>query len=175
MAVHLAPVKPTVVIYCQSVSGVTPDADRRLREVKAGLEEEGIPCSVKTSPESDVVRLAFQGTQDSPLGVGVGIGGQHGICIHYTRLPVDQPLFLLTEAAQAGEWRRFGYNAARLVKGTPLKNCEVDADAAGMESDGQRFDTPVQSDDLAALQATIAAIVQKILREPSFAEAMRRW
>ena len=168
MAVHLAPVKPVVVIYYQNDSGELPEKDARIREVKAGLEEEGIPCTVKNVPDgiSGATALAYQGARDSQLSVGVGLSNTE-IAIHYARLPEDQPLFLLSEQGTSFIWRQIGYNAARLVKGTPFKTDTGDAvDAENAENN---------KGDQAALAGLITQVVRQVLQNPAFAEAVRRW
>ncbi|WP_425060122.1 hypothetical protein SCACP_07700 [Sporomusa carbonis] len=97
------------------------NCDAKLRELQAGMEEEGIPYSLLNGDRNDAVALAYQGAQASPLGVGVGISPA-GMCIHYHKLPALQPLFTLTGEGTAADWRQFGYNAARLVKGLPFKD-----------------------------------------------------
>jgi hypothetical protein len=109
-------VKPCVIITVLP----HPGCEYKIREVEAGMEEEGIPCLVVQSNEADAVALAYQGACYSKLGVGLGIG-LNGLCIHYGKLPEQQPLFALTGAGTPVEWRHFGYNAARLVKGIPFK------------------------------------------------------
>ncbi|HWR39144.1 MAG TPA: glycerol dehydratase reactivase beta/small subunit family protein [Patescibacteria group bacterium] len=169
MAVHLAPVKPSVMIYCEDSPAET--LQRRLREVEAGLEEEGIPFILKKAAEQDPVRLAHRAAGESALSVGVGIGGPWGVCIHYSRFQEDQPLFLLKDEAGPAQWRCFGYNAARLVKGTPFK--EVDESpaepAAGWPEQQRSASEEEQRRQL------LNAVVKRLLQEPAFAEAVRRW
>ena len=109
--------KPCVIIYVIP----HPLAEPKTREIKAGLEEEGIPYSIVNSEKLTAVELAYQGACESQLGVGVGISAE-SLCIHYAKLPSDQPLFSFNGPGSAVEWRCFGYNAARLVKGIPFKN-----------------------------------------------------
>lgn len=129
----------------------------KLRELQAGMEEEGVPCFLLTVEEPDVITLAYRGAHASPLGVGVGISPA-GMCIHYQKLPERQPLFVLDNENNLAEWRRFGYNAARLVKGLPFKNKQTEAE-----------DTHV---DTMQLYARVREIVHKVLRE--FAQGMGR-
>ena len=169
MAVHLAPAKPSVLIYCEDAAA--GNGQRRLREVQAGLEEEGIPFALKKSADSDPVRLAHQGAQESALGVGIGIGGPWGICIHYSRLPENAPLFLLTDEAGPEMWRCFGYNAARLVKGTPFKQPDEPAEILPV-ADTMETKHEKEEDQRKKL---LEAVVKRLLQEPAFAEAIRRW
>ncbi|HWR08463.1 glycerol dehydratase reactivase beta/small subunit family protein [Sporomusa sp.] len=127
-----------------------PGYEAKLRELQAGMEEEGVPCSLLTGEDLDSIALAYQGAHMSPLGVGVGISPA-GMCIHYRKLPERQPLFVLGSEADVTEWRRFGYNAARLVKGLPFKDQQIEE--AG---------TPV---DTTQLYASVREIVLKVLQE----------
>ncbi len=129
----------------------------KLREVQAGLEEESIPWRIASCENGGFIALGHQAAQESQLGVGIGID-EAGLCIHYQKLPEKEPLFQLTETAQADDWRRIGYDAARLVKGIPFKayqrpmpdQCEIAAAA---------------SDEEAALRRLIEAVVRQVTRE----------
>ena len=139
--------KPCVLIYVSPHIGW----QKKIREVQAGMEEEGIPCQVVQVEEFDAVALAYQGAIASKLGVGLGIGAE-SLCIHYHKLPAKHPLFVLNVPGTPVQWRYFGYNAARLVKGIPFKV--------------QPTEEPVpQQMDSKALYNLIYGIVQKILRE----------
>lgn len=107
--------KPCVLIYVVP----HPGDKEKLREVRAGMEEEGIPCTVLQGSGNDVTALAYQGAGSSQLGVGMGIGPD-GMSIHYQKLPPQEPLFV-SAAGDPVQWRYFGCNAARLVKGIPFK------------------------------------------------------
>ncbi|VBB05300.1 diol/glycerol dehydratase/dehydratase reactivating factor [Lucifera butyrica] len=119
MAAIATPVKPCVMIYIEQQAG----QEEKVREIEAGLEEEGIPYLLVTGCGSHAAELAYQGAAASPLGVGIGIH-RESLCIHYHRLPPEEPLFRLDGSARPEDWRRVGYNAARLVKGTPFKEME---------------------------------------------------
>ncbi|KAA9159774.1 hypothetical protein FPZ12_019275 [Amycolatopsis acidicola] len=103
------PVPPTVVVY----SAFSPC----LREILAGLEEEGVPAEVSSYPGGDAVVLAFAAALASPLDVGIGVGDTGTVCVHHAKLPQDEPAL----TGPAGEARRLGHNAARLVTRIPLK------------------------------------------------------
>lgn len=139
--------KPCVLIHVAPHSG----SDKKLREVRAGMEEEGIPCTVSQGNVADVIALAYEAARASQLGVGMGIA-EKGVCIHYYKLLEKEPLFLLAEEGTALQWRHFGYNAARLVKGIPFKT-EPAPDAG---------DATVNEEDITVL---VRRIVEKILRE----------
>jgi hypothetical protein len=124
----------------------------KLRELQAGMEEEGVPCLLTDDAGGDAAALAFKGAQVSPPGVGVGISPA-ALCVHYQKLPERQPLFVLERTGTPAEWRNFGYNAARLVKGLPFKDTSVQEEAAAPE------------DDMAKLYASVREIILKVLQE----------
>lgn len=120
-----AAVRPNIVIYVNAHFGQAA----KLREVQAGMEEEGVPGAWFVGA-GDACSLACRGAAESPLGVGVGIGAE-ALSVHYHKLPADKPLFALPAGDGPSAWRRLGCNAARLVKGTPFK----DLAAEGADSD----------------------------------------
>ncbi|SDF56426.1 glycerol dehydratase reactivase beta/small subunit family protein [Sporolituus thermophilus] len=146
-----APVKPTVMVgYAPH-----PDDTAKLREVAAGLEEEGIPYTIKPVDEADTVAIAYAAACASPLGVGLGIR-EREMCIHYYRLPETKPLFLSTGGNGPAVWRWFGYNAARLVKGTPFKpQPDVQTAPSGV----------AEPDSAAELKDMIVRTIYKVLQE----------
>lgn len=138
--------KPCITIY--AVPHLL--CEQKVREITAGMEEEGIPYLLVDSKQGTAVELAYQGACESQLAVGVGISAEQ-LCIHYAKLPWDQPLFTLNGPGQAVEWRCFGYNAARLVKGIPFKN--------------HLEESVSQSSDVSELYHLVSCIVTKILQE----------
>ncbi|CUH94328.1 hypothetical protein P22_0394 [Propionispora sp. 2/2-37] len=109
--------KPRIVIAVQSHSGW----ETKVREIEAGLEEEGVPWTVLTvSQPGTIAQTAHQAAGLSPLGVGIGLDAG-SVCLHFAKLPPEQPLFLTSGAGAPAIWRYYGYNAARLVKNIPFK------------------------------------------------------
>lgn len=115
---------PTVVARCVGDHGV--------RELLAGLEEEGVPVRLADPADASAdaggatcgdgasataVELAHAAARASPLDVGVGIDSEGRVCVHHAKRPADRPV-VTTNAARA---RWCGHNAARLVIGLPLK------------------------------------------------------
>jgi hypothetical protein len=139
--------KPCVIIYAVPHQ----DYEQKIREVKAGMEEEGISYSIVQSKNVTAVEMAYQGACESKLGVGIGMSAE-ALCIHYAKLPCDQPLFILNSPGHALEWRCFGYNAARLVKGIPFKNILEEQSVS-------------QPSDMNELYNLVRCIVAKILQE----------
>lgn len=172
MQVDKALNKPSIIICTYPHTG----CEAKLREIQAGVEEEGVPCSLVSSVAADAVHLAYKGAHASPLGVGIGIGPD-SLCVHYQKLPENQPLFVLTGEGSQAMWRNFGYNAARLVKGLPFKEPTVDAEPVADTAANASFDLTAVSreqgtiqqitsnEDMAELYATIREIVLKVLQE----------
>lgn len=90
-------------------------------EVLLGIEEESIPYSLESFPETDGKILAFKASQASRLGIGFGIG-ENGMFLHYEKLPEGSPLFSLPLDAAADSQRALGANGARLTKKLPFKS-----------------------------------------------------
>jgi hypothetical protein len=124
MVTENAAVRPKIVIYVDAHFG----QEAKLREVQAGIEEEGVPSSWCVGA-GDAYSLACRGAAESPLGVGIGIGAE-AMSVHYHKLPADKPLFVLP-AGEPPAWRRLGGNAARLVKGTPFKDLAAEGADSG--------------------------------------------
>ncbi|MDN5913618.1 MAG: glycerol dehydratase reactivase beta/small subunit family protein [Pseudonocardia sp.] len=93
-----------------------------LREVAAGIEEEGVPYDLRSGSGADPVALAHTAAHASPLDVGVGVSAR-GISVHHAKLPADRPVAHAREATHA-VGRRMGHDAARIVTGLPLKLAE---------------------------------------------------
>ncbi|MGE7600960.1 glycerol dehydratase reactivase beta/small subunit family protein [Peribacillus sp. NPDC097675] len=88
----------------------------QIREVCAGLEEEGVSFLLKKcNKESNFTELGNIAAGMSPLNVGIGIELGH-LCVHHEKLKTEEPY--IQDILQNG--RKSGKNAARLVKGLPL-------------------------------------------------------
>lgn len=136
MVTENAAVRPNIVIYVNAHFG----QEAKLREVQAGIEEEGVPSSWCVGA-GDACSLACRGAAESPLGVGVGIGAE-AMSVHYHKLPADKPLFVLPAGDGPPAWRRLGCNAARLVKGTSFKDLAAEG-ADSSDDDLRRWLTDV--------------------------------
>lgn len=111
------PAPPTVVVLL--ATGGAHDA-HALREVLAGLEEEGVPAAVETGPADDCVALAERAAERSSLEVGVGIAPD-GVCLTHRALRGRPPLEHLLDPVAASRARYLGHDAARLVTGIALR------------------------------------------------------
>jgi len=94
-----------------------------VREVLAGIEEEGVPSSSQPVTDADrgiaAADLAVRAAMQSPLQVGVGVGAGGDICVCHAKL--GEPVFELPAGSPDTAARTMGHNAARIVAGLPLK------------------------------------------------------
>jgi len=107
--------KPSVYIGLQDRYQESP----LFNNICYGLEEEGIPYDYFLSNE-DVNQLAFDSAQKSRLSVGIGLGDDDQIIIQHKKLDADQPFFQ-KKVEKYFQAKIMGSNAARLVKGIPIK------------------------------------------------------
>ena len=102
--------KPTIIIYSRN-----PDEDL-LREVCAGIEEEGVLYQV-LSREGETDDLAFEAAKESMLGCGIGINGTN---LAMQMQPKGHNVFELC-APRFWQCRNLGANSARAIKKMPFK------------------------------------------------------
>ncbi|MFQ6865488.1 propanediol/glycerol family dehydratase medium subunit [Blautia sp.] len=101
--------------------------DEVLRNVKAGIEEEGMTSRVvKVLDTSDVCFMALQAAKLSGSGIGIGIQSKGTTVIHQKDLYPLSNLELFPQAPLMvlDTYRKIGRNAARYVKGekvTPIE------------------------------------------------------
>ena len=113
--------RPSIFIYTGKV-----DRDF-LREVLAGIEEEGVFAQVMevtqaASPEEDqsqALKLAVRAAADSMLGVGIGMDGMK-LALQMKGLAADKPVVSYYMPTY-DQCRRLGANSARLIKKQCLK------------------------------------------------------
>lgn len=94
--------------------------DEVLKNVKAGIEEEGmIPRVVKILDTSDVCFMALEAAKLSGSGIGVGIQSKGTTVIHQKDLYPLSNLELFPQAPlmDLETYRKIGQNAAKYVKG----------------------------------------------------------
>lgn len=104
--------KPAIIIY-------THEADEDLlREVCAGIEEEGVLYEIHTR-EGELDALAYEAAKESMLGSGIGISGQR-IAMQMDRVPIGRNVFELN-SPRFWQCRNIGSNSARAVKKMPFK------------------------------------------------------
>lgn len=106
--------KPSIFIYVYNA-----DKDF-LREIRAGIEEEGVFSEVyeRTTPACNT--LTFEAARDSMLGSGIGISGVD-IALNMRGLPENKTIAFYHMPTYE-ECRRLGANSARLIKKIGLKD-----------------------------------------------------
>ncbi len=101
-----------------------------LREVMAGVEEEGLkPRLIRVNKTGDVAFIAHEGAKLSGSGIGVGILSRGTTVIHQKDLAPLQNLELFSQSplVEADTFRAIGRNAAKYAKGespspVPVRN-----------------------------------------------------
>lgn len=109
-----------------------PHADI-VKEVMAGLEEEGVACRiVKVYRTSDVSFIAHDAAELSGSGIGIGIQSKGTTVIHQKDLPPLSNLELFPQCPliDLETYRQIGKNAAQYAKGqsptpVPVKNDQM--------------------------------------------------
>ncbi|MGY1828041.1 MULTISPECIES: glycerol dehydratase reactivase beta/small subunit family protein [unclassified Blastococcus] len=99
------------------------DADATvLRELHAGMEEEGVPTREVVLPHGspDAVAMAHAAATDSRLEVGIGVDAAGAVAVHHGKLPARRAVLVVGAGAGPVELRRAGRTAGRVVKGLPL-------------------------------------------------------
>ena len=105
--------KPSIFIY-------TPQADPAvLKEVCAGIEEEGVFYDTTEFPDECMEKLAYKAARDSMLGSGIGIFGT-AVCLKMRGLEKGRNIesYLTPNKTQC---RNIGANSARAIKKLPCK------------------------------------------------------
>jgi hypothetical protein len=105
--------KPVINIF---LNGVEKEF---LKEVLAGIEEEGVLYEVYSREEAQAERLAHEAAVQSLLETGIGMSKEY-LCVNIAKMPEENPLVKIKSSSRM-ELRMAGINAARLVKGIPLK------------------------------------------------------
>lgn len=101
-----------------------------LREVMAGIEEEGLkPRLIRVNRTADVGFIAHEAAKLSGSGIGIGIISRGTSVIHQRDLPPLQNLELFSQSPliERETFRNMGRNAAKYAKGdspnpVPVKN-----------------------------------------------------
>lgn len=97
-----------------------------LKEILAGIEEEGIPYSVKNInfSEDTMLREVYSASQESRMGISIGIIDNR-VVLHYNKLKEEKPLIdIRLNLYEKEKARVIGCNAARLYKIMPFKDME---------------------------------------------------
>ena len=107
--------------------------DKVLREIIAGIEEEGMKWRVvRVYRTSDVCFIAHDAAEYSGSGVGIGIQSKGTTVIHQKDLPPLSNLELFSQAPliEMDTFRQIGKNAAKYAKGeaptpVPVRNDQM--------------------------------------------------
>lgn len=107
--------------------------DKVLREIVAGIEEEGLKWRVvRVYRTSDVSFIAHDAAELSGSGVGIGIQSKGTSVIHQKDLPPLSNLELFSQAPliELDTFRKIGKNAAKYAKGeaptpVPVRNDQM--------------------------------------------------
>ncbi len=105
--------RPTIMIYT-----ARPD-EALLREVCAGIEEEGVLYEVVPALAGDATVLAAAASDASVLGSGVAVCGTT-IALHIKGMEKGRTV-LSYESATLSHARDAGANSARVIKRLPFK------------------------------------------------------
>jgi len=105
--------RPVIVVF------VSKDGECFLKEVLAGIEEEGVHYEVERSYYGSSRELATEAATQSLLETGIGIDGEF-VSFTICKLPKNNPLQSYS-CLNNDMPRLAGSNAARIIKGIPLK------------------------------------------------------
>ncbi len=123
---------PAVGIY-QTETIIHQPHDKVLREIIAGIEEEGLKWRVvRVYRTSDVSFIAHDAAEYSGSGIGIGIQSKGTTVIHQKDLPPLSNLELFSQAPliEMDTFRQIGKNAAKYAKGeaptpVPVRNDQM--------------------------------------------------
>lgn len=105
--------KPSIFIY-------THEADPSvLKEVCAGIEEEGVFYDITEFPDECMVKLSYKAARDSMLGSGIGIFGR-AVCLKMRGLEKGRNIESHIDPTPS-QCRNIGSNSARAIKKLPFK------------------------------------------------------
>lgn len=105
-----------------------------VREVLAGLEEEGVPALAVGTLPGDAPTAGEQAARRAPLQVGVAVEAER-LCLAHAKFPPGH-LVQDQRGATAADARRLGHNAARIVVSVPLRPAASAADSADPAAGG---------------------------------------
>lgn len=147
--------KPMIhVYYCRQIRNASS-----FQELLSGMEEEGVPCLVAEREESAALELAYKAAESSNLSVGVGIGADETVVLHYIKLKPEEPLFSVSLQSGKTSLRMLGANAARLVKGVPFKSLTDMEEAESGENE------EISQSEIEYMTAVIVKRISDLLRD----------
>ena len=105
--------RPSIFIY-------THEADPAvLKEVCAGIEEEGVFYDTTEFPDECMEKLAYKAARDSMLGSGIGIFGT-AVCLKMRGLEKGRNIESYLKPTRI-QCRNIGSNSVRAIKKLPFK------------------------------------------------------
>jgi len=108
--------KPCIIIVIKN-----PELEV-LRQILAGIEEEGMLAEVINSKGLDYLNETHNVSRISRLGIGIGVFGSR-VILHYNKLRENNPIKdAIIYGSDLKGARSIGNNAARLYKVMPLKD-----------------------------------------------------
>lgn len=113
-------VRPVILIYHSRTSSMDD-----IQYVLYGLEEEKIPFSIEQRDFSTATEAAYIAANTSSLNVGIGYINNE-VALHYKNLAPETPYQSIQRVVTCPPLilKRFGGNAARLVKGVPFNSID---------------------------------------------------
>lgn len=105
--------KPSIFIYVYE-----PDPSI-LKELCAGIEEEGVFYEVKERNAASIDELAWNAANDSMLGSGIGVSGSR-IALQMRGIPKGRNLESYQNPMKE-QSRKLGANSARAIKKLPFR------------------------------------------------------
>lgn len=105
--------KPSILIYEKDADPII------LKEICAGIEEEGVLFDIFNKEDMDLESLCFYSGNDSILGSGIGIYGTK-VALSIRSLLKGEYVYYL-EHPTRHQSRNLGANGARAVKRMPFK------------------------------------------------------
>lgn len=113
-------VRPVILIYHSKAASLDD-----IQYVLYGLEEEKIPFSIEQRDFSTATEAAYVAANKSSLNVGIGYVNNE-VALHYKNLAPETPYQSIQRVVTCPPLilKRFGGNAARLVKGVPFNSID---------------------------------------------------
>ncbi|HEY9574948.1 MAG TPA: glycerol dehydratase reactivase beta/small subunit family protein [Lachnospiraceae bacterium] len=105
--------RPSILIYAVEAS------KSALKEICAGIEEEGVLYEVVKKDKGSAKELAYAAANESVLGSGIGIFKTE-MALQMRNIKMEKPVFY-SEKEEESQCRKLGINSARAVKHRPFQ------------------------------------------------------
>lgn len=144
--------EPVIHVYhCRQLMNIS-----RIEQLLFGMEEESVPYFIEAQDERTAQELGYKAAGSSNLDVGIGVGEDETVVLHYSKLKKEEPLFQISPPYGRAKLRAMGANAARLVKGVPFK-CMPDTEETEFEE--------ISEQGMGHLTAVIVKRISDLLKE----------